>query len=158
MRSRKLHNQLYRASKCWRWSVTVATKSWLAVTEYLPHRWPRICSVCATSGAKVLLTFPEHLIHRRYLMGFVLFNLHSNVLLTIVCLVVFFLAIASSDRQFMATNYLFGIFKHFSVTEQYIDRHFNPLEHYHSDSEPISFCSYSSISPCLAKKQRMPIL
>ena len=35
-----------RFNLSWHLSFTVATMTWLTVTEYLCHKWPRICSVC----------------------------------------------------------------------------------------------------------------
>jgi len=40
-----------KGSLWWSWShhfqrFTVATMTWLTVTEHLCHKWPRICSVC----------------------------------------------------------------------------------------------------------------
>ena len=47
--TRKLLNQdflLVRLKSSHSWCFTVAIMTWLTVTEYLCHKWPRICSTC----------------------------------------------------------------------------------------------------------------
>ena len=63
-------------------SFMVATMTWLTVTEYLCHKWPRICSVCRNHNhdschmwSRNCLHFGSTWIHPWFLVGFVLLSL-----------------------------------------------------------------------------------
>ena len=57
-------------SQCLRWNhhlerFTVATMTWLTVTEYLCHKWPHICSVCRNQNPVLSSFMTYHICVKR---------------------------------------------------------------------------------------------
>jgi hypothetical protein len=46
-------------------SVTVATMTWLAVTEYLCHKWPWICSICRKHNPVLVSFMTNHWVRQK---------------------------------------------------------------------------------------------